>query len=166
MINMSLRLPTTKITRGILANGRAGSAGNFNAFRHSMQRASMASVVPPVTQNSMSAKGPTAMVFMNMGGPSSTDQVGDFLSRLFVGSVRSPIRSYITADNCTGGRRSHPTRSITIISWPTDIEEENAEDSEAICSHWWWLTNTKMVGATMRRDVQNIGSDIARDGSS
>ena len=44
----------------------------------------MATVAPPVTQNSMGSKGPTAMVFMNMGGPSTTDQVGDFLSRLFV----------------------------------------------------------------------------------
>ena len=44
----------------------------------------MATVVPPVTQNSVSAKGPTAMVFMNMGGPSTTDEVGEFLSRLFV----------------------------------------------------------------------------------
>jgi hypothetical protein len=26
------------------------------------------------------------MVFMNMGGPSTTDEVGDFLSRLFVSS--------------------------------------------------------------------------------
>jgi len=29
------------------------------------------------------AKG-TAVVFLNMGGPSTTDEVGDFLSRLFV----------------------------------------------------------------------------------
>ena len=42
--------------------------------------------VPPVSQNVTSSKGPTAMVFMNMGGPSTTDEVGDFLSRLFVGS--------------------------------------------------------------------------------
>ena len=50
------------------------------------QRASrtMATVVPPVTQDATSSKGPTAMVFMNMGGPSTTDEVGDFLSRLFV----------------------------------------------------------------------------------
>ena len=40
--------------------------------------------VPPVTQDSASSKGPTAMVFMNMGGPATTDQVGPFLSRLFV----------------------------------------------------------------------------------
>lgn len=44
----------------------------------------MASVVHPVTQDSMSKHGPTAMVFMNMGGPSTTDDVGSFLSRLFV----------------------------------------------------------------------------------
>ena len=28
--------------------------------------------------------GPTAVVFLNMGGPSTTDEVGPFLSRLFV----------------------------------------------------------------------------------
>ena len=44
----------------------------------------MATIVPPVTQDSTSSKGPTAMVFMNMGGPATTDEVGDFLSRLFV----------------------------------------------------------------------------------
>lgn len=41
---------------------------------------------PPVTQNNHGSKGPTAMVFLNMGGPSTTDEVGDFLSRLFVSS--------------------------------------------------------------------------------
>ena len=46
----------------------------------------MATIVPPVTQDGTSSRGPTAMVFMNMGGPSTTDEVGDFLSRLFVRS--------------------------------------------------------------------------------
>lgn len=50
----------------------------------------MATVVPPVTQDSAGSKGPTAMVFMNMGGPSTTDEVGDFLSRLFVSSPIHP----------------------------------------------------------------------------
>lgn len=44
----------------------------------------LATPVPPVTQGATGSKGPTAMVFMNMGGPSTTDEVGDFLSRLFV----------------------------------------------------------------------------------
>jgi len=48
------------------------------------QRANLATVVPPVTQDATGSKGPTAMVFMNMGGPSTTDEVEDFLSRLFV----------------------------------------------------------------------------------
>lgn len=43
----------------------------------------MATVAPPVTQDSVGKRGPTAMVFMNMGGPATTDEVGDFLSRLF-----------------------------------------------------------------------------------
>ena len=52
-----------------------------------MVRRGMATIVPPVTQDTTSSKGPTAMVFMNMGGPSTTDEVGDFLSRLFVSLV-------------------------------------------------------------------------------
>jgi protoheme ferro-lyase len=38
--------------------------------------------VPP--KKIKGSKGPTAMVFLNMGGPSTTDEVEDFLSRLFV----------------------------------------------------------------------------------
>lgn len=56
-----------------------------------LQRACMASVAPPVTQNSVSKRGPTAMVFMNMGGPSTTDEVGDFLSRLFSDADLIPL---------------------------------------------------------------------------
>ncbi|KAK5945441.1 ferrochelatase hem15 [Knufia obscura] len=52
-------------------------------YRESLRRAGMATVAPPVTQDSTSKRGPTAMVFMNMGGPATTDEVGDFLSRLF-----------------------------------------------------------------------------------
>lgn len=51
----------------------------------------MATVVPPVTQNNTGSKGPTAIVFMNMGGPSTTDQVGDFLSRLFADGDLIPL---------------------------------------------------------------------------
>jgi hypothetical protein len=48
------------------------------------QRNRFATAVPPVTQDATGSRGPTAMVFLNMGGPSTTDEVGDFLSRLFV----------------------------------------------------------------------------------
>ncbi|OAA65957.1 ferrochelatase [Niveomyces insectorum RCEF 264] len=46
---------------------------------------------PPVTQNAQGAKGPTAMVFLNMGGPSTVDEVGDFLSRLFADADLIPL---------------------------------------------------------------------------
>lgn len=58
---------------------------------HKLQRACMASVAPPVTQNSVGKRGPTAMVFMNMGGPSTTGEVGDFLSRLFSDADLIPL---------------------------------------------------------------------------
>lgn len=48
------------------------------------QKRHLATPVPPVTQDATGSKGPTAMVFMNMGGPATLDEVGDFLSRLFV----------------------------------------------------------------------------------
>lgn len=50
-----------------------------------------ATVAPPVTQNAVGSKGPTAIVFMNMGGPSTTDEVGDFLSRLFADKDLIPL---------------------------------------------------------------------------
>ncbi len=56
----------------------------------------MATVVPPVTQDATSSKGPTAMVFMNMGGPSTTDEVGGFLSRLFVRTHGNDIKQILT----------------------------------------------------------------------
>ncbi|KAL1842897.1 hypothetical protein VTJ49DRAFT_3914 [Mycothermus thermophilus] len=49
----------------------------------------LAAHVPPVTQNS---RGPgTAMVFLNMGGPGTVDEVGDFLSRLFSDADLIPL---------------------------------------------------------------------------
>ncbi|KAF1961926.1 ferrochelatase mitochondrial precursor [Byssothecium circinans] len=59
--------------------------------RTSRWRRSNATVAPPVTQNAAGSKGPTAMVFMNMGGPSTTDEVHDFLSNLFADSDLIPL---------------------------------------------------------------------------
>ncbi|CAK7568207.1 MAG: ferrochelatase hem15 [Sporothrix epigloea] len=61
---------------------------------HSTQRhRGLATAVqaPPVTQNNYGSKGPTAMVFLNMGGPSTVDEVGDFLSRLFADADLIPL---------------------------------------------------------------------------
>ncbi|KAH7035559.1 uncharacterized protein B0I36DRAFT_264722 [Microdochium trichocladiopsis] len=56
-----------------------------------LQSRSFATPVPPVTQNAVGSKGPTAMVFLNMGGPSTVDEVGDFLSALFADGDLIPL---------------------------------------------------------------------------
>lgn len=55
-----------------------------------------ATPVPPVTQDATSSKGPTAIVFMNMGGPQTTDEVGGFLSRLFVVPLHQTHNALLT----------------------------------------------------------------------
>ncbi|KAH7136507.1 hypothetical protein EDB81DRAFT_844509 [Dactylonectria macrodidyma] len=55
------------------------------------QKRCLATPAPPVTQDATGSKGPTAMVFLNMGGPSTTDEVGDFLSRLFADGDLIPL---------------------------------------------------------------------------
>lgn len=67
-----------------LRNAVTTSSGNVCLRQKNVAVRAMANVAPPVTQDSAGLKGPTAMVFMNMGGPSTTGEVGDFLSRLFV----------------------------------------------------------------------------------
>lgn len=51
----------------------------------------MATVAPPVTQSSTSRNGPTAIMFMNMGGPATVPEVGPFLSRLFADADLIPL---------------------------------------------------------------------------
>src|ERR1700712_1953487 len=82
---MSLRTAPSRLTRQL-----AAKQSSYNVFTP-LHRASMASVVPPVTQDNTSSQGPTAMVFMNMGGPSTTDEVGGFLSRLFADADLIPL---------------------------------------------------------------------------
>jgi len=86
---MAFRLPTSQLCRvATWATPRAairplGSSLQSSqlASRHSRW---LATPAYPATQNTVGSKGPTAMVFLNMGGPSTVDEVGDFLSRLFV----------------------------------------------------------------------------------
>lgn len=81
---MSLRNPLTQLPKRALGLSQPRSPILNTVASNGERRRRMATVVPPVSQDSTSSKGPTAMVFLNMGGPSTTDEVGDFLSRLFV----------------------------------------------------------------------------------
>lgn len=89
--NMALRSPMSQLYKhaspSSIPKVAAISTRHATSKHTRCQMRSMATVVPPVTQDATSSKGPTAMVFMNMGGPSTTDEVGDFLSRLFVSSL-------------------------------------------------------------------------------
>ncbi|RDW64259.1 ferrochelatase [Coleophoma crateriformis] len=60
-------------------------------LRNGDQLRTLATVAPPVTQDSTGSKGPTAIVFMNMGGPSTTAEVGSFLSNLFADADLIPL---------------------------------------------------------------------------
>jgi hypothetical protein len=84
---MALRQPLSQLTKRAspLFISKYTAAPTSTIWQQ--QRKNLAAhAAPPVSQDATSSKGPTAMVFMNMGGPSTTDEVGDFLSRLFVRS--------------------------------------------------------------------------------
>ncbi|KAG8525841.1 uncharacterized protein KY384_000601 [Bacidia gigantensis] len=64
---------------------------SFPLPRYSHHVRNLATVVTPVTQSDTSSSGPTAIVFMNMGGPSTLPEVGPFLSRLFADADLIPL---------------------------------------------------------------------------
>jgi ferrochelatase len=89
---MASRLPS----RQICQNLSRASLARFVPQTLGIQKRCLATpTAHPVTQDETSRYGPTAMVFMNMGGPSTTDEVGDFLSRLF---VRRKLRRHRASD--------------------------------------------------------------------
>lgn len=122
-------------------------------------RRSMATIVPPVTQDATSSKGPTAMVFMNMGGPSTTDEVGDFLSRLFVGTFRPRYigLSTISTTNSThlGRRRPHPLRPPSILPRAPNIATPHPQNQKTIRRYRRRLSHPQMVRIPEYRNVQD-----------
>lgn len=82
-IPMALRTPLTRAARRATSTATATPA--LSAYSAQWRRGN--ATVAPVTQSTGPKKG-TAMVFMNMGGPSTTDEVGGFLSALFVSCTR------------------------------------------------------------------------------
>ena len=157
---MALRLPLSQcckyaspssiIRRGIICSQRSASQNK------KAQRRNMATVVPPVTQDMTSSKGPTAMVFMNMGGPSTTDEVGGFLSRLFVSQIprisvaegfvcQNYLESSLTSSHLSGRRRPHPPWSPTKLPWSPHLPPPDPQNPKAVCRHWWWLSYPQVV---------------------
>ncbi|KAI1462044.1 ferrochelatase-domain-containing protein [Annulohypoxylon moriforme] len=86
---MTTRHSVTQLSRR--AVGTASSSLSLRLSKSALQTRSFAMPVPPVTQNATGSRGPTAMVFLNMGGPSTLNEVGDFLSRLFADGDLIPL---------------------------------------------------------------------------
>lgn len=115
---MTPRAPATaqRLARDALAGlGSAGACARPGLARLEARGRRFATAAPPVTpvtpvtQSAAGSKGPTAMVFLNMGGPSTTSEVGDFLSRLFV-RPRRPARQGMHAPRVAANtaRRHRP----------------------------------------------------------
>ncbi len=119
-------------------------------------RHSMATVVPPVTQDATSSKGPTAMVFMNMGGPSTTDEVGGFLSRLFVcHPCGLPRGNLLIIGNFIGRRGSNTVRPAAKLPWSPHLSPPNPKDPETVRSYRRRLSYSQMVRIPIFGDVQD-----------
>ncbi|KAK1253135.1 hypothetical protein MKX08_004322 [Trichoderma sp. CBMAI-0020] len=91
---MASRISTRQFARGL----SRGSASPLVSSQLSNHARYLATPAHPVTQDATGSKGPTAMVFLNMGGPSTLPEVGSFLSRLFADGDLIPLgrlQSYI-----------------------------------------------------------------------
>jgi protoporphyrin/coproporphyrin ferrochelatase len=88
---MAIRNPISRLTKNASRTSITKLTSTSPSILQPLQSRGLATPVPPVTQDATSSRGPTAMVFMNMGGPSTTAEVGDFLSRLFADGDLIPL---------------------------------------------------------------------------
>lgn len=119
------------------------------------------------SNTSSSATGPTAVVLLNMGGPSTRDEVGDFLKRLFVSFLLDQLRL------------AHGLKSYILVRWRFGTSwtisklhsiihctNEDTKNQEPIRSNRWRLTDQKVVRISSTRTLQDIGSYLSRNGTS
>ncbi|KAI4178580.1 MAG: hypothetical protein LQ346_007396, partial [Caloplaca aetnensis] len=95
---MALRAPLNRLPKQTLSSLPSSTpvllprTPNSSPWHYPPSARSLATVAPPpVTQSSTSRHGPTALVFMNMGGPATLPEVGPFLSRLFADADLIPL---------------------------------------------------------------------------
>lgn len=164
---MALRNPMTGLFRQVAppCKSRVMNAHNRHALLHRSMAtvAPESTIVPPVTQSATSSKGPTAMVFMNMGGPATTDEVGSFLSRLFVRASEAHIHAVRLLTCVTGGRRLDTSRPPPRLSWTPDISSSNSQDPKTVCRHRGRIADPQMVRISVRRNVQDLRHHITRN---
>ncbi|EEY22159.1 ferrochelatase [Verticillium alfalfae VaMs.102] len=88
---MAMRRSAAQLSKSLAKTPAAMSSRKLTLPKDLASQSRKLATVPPVTQDATGSKGPTAMVFLNMGGPQTTDEVGDFLSRLFADGDLIPL---------------------------------------------------------------------------
>lgn len=90
---MAFRHPASQLSRRVA--GSIGPLRSSSALWPAQTVQQQLRCMATPVQAKQNAQG-TAIVLLNMGGPSTTDEVGSFLSRLFVrvNSFPAPLRSY------------------------------------------------------------------------
>jgi hypothetical protein len=156
ILNMALRQPLSQLTKRASPSLISKYTAAPTTSIWQQQRKNLAAhAAPPVTQDATGSKGPTAMVFMNMGGPSTTDEVGDFLSRLFVRLLRV-LRSFAHGLISAVGRwRFDPIRTTAELHRSPHIPPPNTKDHKTICRHWWRLSHSQMERTSSFGNVQD-----------
>ena len=82
--------------------------------------------------------GGTAIVLLNMGGPSTVPEVYDFLSRLFVCSTFTPFTFFqICSPILLGRRRLDPFRPFPEIPRPLHRSPAHSQNLSSILRDWW-----------------------------
>jgi hypothetical protein len=136
---MALRPSLTQLSRKVcqthLQHSTASAVVPWQ--RHQQRQLATPSIhtSPSATQVATGSKGPTAIVFMNMGGPSTTDEVGDFLSRLFVCLFVTQSATATRLSRCKGRCRFNSVRPASVLPWASYFPPKNAKDPETICGN-------------------------------
>ncbi|CAI4210765.1 unnamed protein product [Parascedosporium putredinis] len=159
---MAFRQPLNKlpesIARTLSKNGLSQGTTSFSrSGRIPAQARLLATHAPPVTQDSTGSKGPTAMVFLNMGGPSTTNEadgdliplgrlqsyLGPLISRRRTPKIQkqyaaigggSPIRrwsEYQNAEMCKILDKISPETAPTSPTSPSGLVEAFAQNIQA-----------------------------------
>lgn len=142
---MALRAPLSSAAKRATCTSPAASA--LSAYSSQWRRGN-ATVAPQV-----GSKGPTAMVFMNMGGPSTTDEVHGFLSMLFV--RHHPSHHYFASSQFIGRQRFNPSWSPPKLYRPLHRSTKDTQDPETVRRDWRRIANSQMVRISSRRNVQD-----------
>lgn len=146
---------------------------SFCSLHRRMQRSYLQQIsrqLSTKTERKVGKDGPTAVMFMNMGGPVDQGEVRSFLHRLFVRHFSQiPYQSSLQTDSYlpnTVGWRHHSLWKISEDLRKRDHQVENPKDPETVCRDWWWFSNTQMVRVTSTRNLQDSRQDVSFIGTS